>query len=129
MLVFLQKLFRQYYWLAAPSASLVIVVLSSIQNPPQPDLNLPFFDKIAHTIIYTFLGFAYLCTFTKGFSRCFPKRIIAAFFTACCFGAFDEFYQSFIPNRFPELGDWIADILGISCGFLFYFWVSKKRNR
>jgi VanZ family protein len=126
VLVFLQNFLRRYYLLAAVSASLGVLALSSIPSPPQPDWSFPFLDKIAHTIIYSLLGLSYLCSFTKGFLFHSTKIIIAAFLAACLFGIFDEFFQSFIPGRFSELGDWIADIIGVSLGFCLYFFIKKK---
>lgn len=44
---------------------------------------------------------------------------------AVIFAALDEYHQGWIPGRDPDVGDWLADILGIIVGF----WIGSHRRR
>ena len=37
---------------------------------------------------------------------------------ALCIGLADELHQYFVPDRQPELDDWLADLAGTLCGLL-----------
>ena len=44
------------------------------------------------------------------------------------FGVLDEWHQSFIPGRFSEFADWIADSLGAAVAvFLYTKWHRYRR--
>lgn len=124
MFAFLKKF---CYWLPVITISLGIIALSSIQNPPQPEVNIPFLDKIIHSGVYCLLGICYFYSFTSAFQKISCLRVIIAFLAAVFFGGLDEFYQSFVPTRSPEFLDWVADFFGVCCGFLLVF-VYQKRS-
>ncbi len=130
MIVYFQKIFFQYYWLGAVLTSLIIFLLSSVSTLPQSPVSIPFLDKVVHVLLYVMLGFCYLCGFTKGFRENKLKRGAAAFFAASFFGALDEYHQSFVFGRFPEFLDWIADLIGVICSFVFWilFYFFKKTS-
>ena len=109
--------------------SLGVIVLSSMQNLPQVAWNISFLDKIVHSGIYCLLGISYFYSFTNGLQKISRLKIIIAFLAAIFFGASDEFYQSFVPTRYPEFLDWIADFFGVSCGFLLIFSYQKIFRR
>ena len=112
----IQKTLTSFYWIFAPLMSVAILALSSIQTPPTLDIGFSFLDKLIHFFLYSFLGIAYFCSFTKGLKKITLLRIVFTLGLAYLFGIFDEYYQSFIPGRQSELGDIIADILGASFG-------------
>ena len=112
------------WWSLVVGWFITLFLLSSIPKlPPGPDI--PFEDKILHTAYYS-IGAA--CFYL---ARRFRQGIItskAATVTAVLFcmavGAFDEFHQSFVPNRSGnDPFDWLADTLGGFVGSLIGWWI------
>lgn len=98
----------------------LLFVLSSISHlPPGPQiLN---FDKFEHTAYYS-LGAAcfYLARRFKNRTLTGLATAIATVLFCMAVGAFDEFHQSFVPNRSGnDPYDWMADTLGGFLGSLF----------
>ena len=96
-----------------------LFVLSSMPKLP-PGPKIPFEDKIAHTVYYS-IGAAWFYL-ARRFKRS-TLTGIAATFSSVLFcmavGAFDEFHQSFVPNRSGnDPYDWLADTLGGFVGSL-----------
>jgi VanZ family protein len=46
----------------------------------------------------------------------------------CLFALSDEFHQSFVPGRTSEIGDIIADCLGIGMAVLVYWGIIDKKS-
>jgi VanZ family protein len=45
-------------------------------------------------------------------------------------GGLDELLQGTVPNRHSDLGDWLADSLGVAAGVLVYhLWWNRARGR
>jgi VanZ family protein len=36
------------------------------------------------------------------------------------YGALDEWHQSFVPGRDANLGDWMADVVGVMLGLMLF---------
>jgi len=57
------------------------------------------------------------------------KKNIPWILTIGCLYAFsDEFHQSFVPGRTSEIGDIIADCLGICMAVLLYWRIIDKKS-
>lgn len=84
-------------------------------------------DSWAHFLVYAVLG-----VLVTRAVELMPRR--AALFVAVVigislFGAIDEWHQRFIPGRFPDLVDWIADSVGGAVGAtLFAFGVRRRQT-
>ncbi|MDX6767234.1 MAG: VanZ family protein [Candidatus Methylacidiphilales bacterium] len=89
----------------------LILILSSIPGSQIPHTDLTFGDKIIHFGVYSILGFLLART---GFA---PLAMIAL---GMALGGFDETYQAFTPGRSPDVFDWVADALGITCGVVLF---------
>ena len=76
-------------------------------------------DKIAHFCAYLVLGLL-LTRATAMLS--IPAGV--AVLVGWLYGVTDELHQSFVPGRSAELGDWVADALGVVVGVLLFlaFW-------
>ncbi len=87
----------------------------------------PFFDKMAHTGIYALLGLL-LCralnTLDGWQARTFKLVVTATLLTAL-YGLSDEWHQSFVPARYAEAADVLADLLGGLLGSGLYLLVRK----
>lgn len=95
---------------------LVMGVIFFLSHQPGSDLNLPLFngaDKILHATAYGVLAISSIFAFPKTFKIAFPFAT-AFFVVVICllYGIADEYHQSFIPGRSPDIFDVAADVLG-----------------
>jgi VanZ family protein len=92
-----------------------IFVVSSI-----PDLGpLPggVSDKSGHTLAYAGLGVLLLFALAQGrVDGVTLRRAALAVVLATAYGITDEWHQSFVPGRSPEVADVIADAVGAALG-------------
>jgi len=83
-------------------------------------------DKVLHFSIYTIFSFLLTRQISQDTS---PWRAVAgALLISAAFAAADEWHQRFIPGRFPELADWIADVCGAALGATTYAIVARRRH-
>lgn len=101
------------YWI-------ILLIATSIPTDDFPRVLMTVGDKVKHFAAYFILG-GYL-TIAFSVQERFPLLrkyfIIAAILAATVYGLIDEIHQAFIPGRFYELLDWVADIFGASVGSL-----------
>ena len=96
------------YWLA-------IFALTHAPIVPTPDLGRFPLDKIAHLGVFAGLAFL-LCAAGTALGHP-PRRLFAAVFAiVAAYGILDEMTQQFVPHRFADFRDWIADMLGAGLG-------------
>ena len=87
--------------------------ISSLSQPNAPDFGLEWGDKINHAgafAIMTVLWFRASGWFYPETSD--TRRLMSVVFLVALYGATDEIHQSYVPGRFADLSDWIADIIG-----------------
>jgi len=89
---------------------IAILILSMWPLPEQPDAPANL-DKIIHTVVFAFL----MLWFTGLSDR---SRYWKIFLLLVVYGAVMEVLQSFTPYRFMDLGDLIADIVGLCFGWI-----------
>ncbi|MBI4084048.1 MAG: VanZ family protein [Candidatus Lambdaproteobacteria bacterium] len=97
-------------WAYAVLGSAVIFTLSSL--PLSLPGGVPLIDTWAHTLAYFTLGLAYQNVATRGWLMAAPGRLAAGFGALALYGLSDELHQAFVPGRFCELSDWLADLAG-----------------
>jgi VanZ family protein len=117
---------RKTIWFIIFSWALVIFILSSIPNPPQPvtgdELFLFILTTTEHIIEYAILGFLLFYGFTSlGNDARFA--IILAIIFAAAYGATDEIHQYYVPTRECSILDLAADTLGGAIGALAASWI------
>ncbi|TCK19395.1 VanZ family protein [Thiogranum longum] len=82
----------------------------------QPSLDAPSLfsgqDKLFHAGAYGLLGILLLGAMRPDFSGYTGNQALFVAFVASVYGISDEFHQSFIPGRSPEVLDWVADSTG-----------------
>jgi hypothetical protein len=105
-----------YYWLPALLYVLLIFILSGMSRPPVPRgisgdvLHYPEFALLGLLLARALQGER------TGPSR--PSELLWALVLAVAFGASDEFHQAFVPDRVPDVQDWIHDGIGAAAGAL-----------
>ena len=101
-----------------------LFLLSEIRAIP-PDLAplLMIPDKLAHVALYlVFGGLIARARSLRGAGV--PQGVLIV--AGALYAGFDEWHQSLVPGRNPELEDWLADVAGLAAG---YFAVGFARRR
>jgi VanZ family protein len=100
-------------WGPALVWTLLLFAASSLRTLPVPlDGGA---DKFAHFGAYMVLGILLAHGFSQTMARIWPALPVGSLI-----GALDELYQGFVPGRAPEIGDWVADTLGVAAGLIAY---------
>lgn len=110
------------YQIPAIGCALLIFILSSIPGDNLPDFNVSMGDKLQHIIAYSVLGF--LMARAMFYQTRFPgwrnNYIAVVLIIGILFGISDEFHQNFVPGRFMDVMDLVADSIGICLGLLVF---------
>jgi VanZ family protein len=103
----------------------------------QPHVQLPgvfpYLDKFAHCCLYAGLGWLWTRAVKKSRPSWSPRRILLITFGfAVGYGLSDEWHQSYVPGRFADLYDVVADAIGGVCGgrcyLLWTAWAGDQRQ-
>ena len=91
----------------------LIFYVSSLSNPPVPDLGLFSWDKLLHAGAYAVLGWLAAMTLRRSNRGYLPAAlfIIPAAFAAL-YGLSDELHQMLVRDRTFQWGDLVADTVG-----------------
>lgn len=109
---------------------IVIFALSSISNLALPDTDIDYIDKLAHFIEYLIFFFLSVISLNNApISIRKTTSYLLAIFLSFAFAASDEFHQSFIPGRFADGYDLLADSLGILAGASACFLTALAKKR
>ena len=99
--------YRAVFW----AMCLGIFILAMLPNNSSP-IAFPDADKIVHAMAFTGLSFIGCLAY--------PLRIFVLATFLVFLGAAIEVAQGFTPDRSPELFDFLADVVGITLGFITY---------
>ncbi|MDQ6962454.1 MAG: VanZ family protein [Mariprofundaceae bacterium] len=122
-----------YVWLQHALVLLwcgLIYSLSAQSTLPETPFMIPYQDKIAHAGIYAWLAFFACFSFRHILKK--PLLIVLAAWLFCAaYGLSDEWHQSFVAERMPDVWDWCADVSGaaLMCAFLYFFfptWIHRE---
>ena len=119
------------YWLPPFLYMALVFYLSSLPKPPSPQLDWANVDKLYHLLEYAVLGFLVARVLFNTSYRIFRfSPWISVLLLVCLYAASDEWHQSFVPNRFASVSDWIADCFGCILGALaMYAWYRLSQAR
>ncbi len=108
----IQKLFS--FKLIALLYAALIVVISSLPKITPPPLGFRFEDKVYHFAEYSIFSFLLFLAFFKAKTDFFRRNVfIFSSLIGIIFAYSDEFHQRFVPGRFYDLYDFLADCLGV----------------
>ncbi len=117
-------------WAPALLYMALIWALSSIRIDAVRLADVPLEDKGVHFVEYAVLG----ALAAHAVRRTWPARsqwrvYLTAVLIAVGWGLLDEFHQSFVPGRFGEVNDVIADGIGAAVGAALLLAVHRLRAR
>ena len=96
----------------------------------QPAIDAPMLfpgqDKLFHAIVYAVLGGLYLALFRPGPAGYAAQARWLALGLAVLYGISDEWHQSFVPGREPDVLDVLADGVGAAVGTLLLHLLVKR---
>lgn len=128
MISFLEKnkIFLVYvpliiYWI-------VLLVATSLpaENLPRIETNDKFMHFAAYFVLAVMLNIS--LKFQNKYKKLKESPALWAIIIGLTYGAFDEIHQYFIPGRFCEFLDWIANAIGVLTGVIvvhFFFRILK----
>ena len=115
----------------------VIFALSSIPGNDIPKVRVPHIDKLAHIMEFLILDALLVRAFFYSFlpdnirhdrsdslnidifalkNFNLAKAVFLSIIVASVYAALDEWHQSFVPDRTPDIVDFSADVAGIIIG-------------
>ena len=117
-------------WILVAGWMGLIFYLSSISNFKVPDrLVNSISSNIAHFIEFFILCMLLFRAIKKSTQWEIKKIIVASWIFSVIYAFLDEFHQSFVPGRFPSIGDIFVDTLGIlSFGGIVLWRVNKEKS-
>jgi VanZ family protein len=105
---------------------IAVFILVTLPGDTLPSTNewleISFFDKWVHTIMFALLTFLFLLPITQSSLYSQQKRhyFIRICLSVCIWGLTTEFIQKFyVPTREFDLLDWAADSAGVLISFLY----------
>ena len=82
-------------------------------------------DKVVHAGLYAVMGMS------LGFGRIrdpVPPPHLVLILVGALYGATDEWHQVFVRGRSPDWSDWVADVVGVVCGYLLIMGSMRRRT-
>jgi len=107
--------------------ALILFTLSSIPKLQSPFHFSKWDDKLNHLAAYAILGALVLRALPRA-SGTLPnaREVRLAAVLGILYGLFDELHQYFVPGRFVEFNDFVADAIGVMIGAGFYLWLCQR---
>ncbi|HUL44138.1 MAG TPA: VanZ family protein [Bacteroidota bacterium] len=119
-----------YYQFPAILWAVVIFGASSIPEVQLPSIVRHFNDKFLHAVTFFVFGILiYRAIYPSHSTREFRwKFILLAILVVVIYGISDEFHQSFVPGRTPDVNDAAADSLGGLLAAVTIFLLSLRKK-
>lgn len=120
-------------WISAfgPAIAYMLLIWALSSIPIQIDFSrVPLRDKGVHFVEYGTLS----VLLTHALRRTYPDRgsvlvWAAAALMTTLWGAIDEIHQAFVPGRFSDSGDLVADACGAAVGAAAYLLLRRRKAR
>lgn len=97
-----------------------IFIQSSFPSFELPETDFRIVDKLLHSVVYLILFFLFFYSL-KNQNKSIKLKNYALEFSllfTIVYGATDEIHQYFVPNRYGDVFDWIADAVGALLGYV-----------
>jgi len=114
---------RAILWVAVAAWAFVIFAFSAVPGSSVPGR----YGNLAHFTEYAILG-VLLCAALRT-DRADGPSALTAVVLASLYAITDEFHQSFVPMRVPDVADWALDTAGALVGAYAVIVLVKIRSR
>jgi VanZ family protein len=107
----------------------VIFAFSAQERVPKPPgFSVDVTSIVGHVTVYAVLA-ALTWWAIGGLGRTPRQRMAAAFCVAILYGLSDEWHQSFVPGRTPDVWDLVVDAIGAMIGIAIAIGVARHLER
>ena len=107
-----------------------VLVVSSWPSLSVKTIGWAFEDKLQHALVYTILAYlAFRGWAPRDNSQSNRCAVWIILLILAVFAAADEYHQRWIPGRFVEWGDFLADGIGVVIGFLLGAWHNRRPKK
>jgi VanZ family protein len=113
-----------WWWGPVVAYAVVIFIESSLSDPPS--LPEPVTDKHVHGGMYAGFALVVLRALARRWERVTFLTGLGAVVAAVLYGLSDEFHQSFVPERTPDIADLAADALGAIAAVGIAWWIARR---
>ena len=113
-------------WIPAVALCLIITGMSHQTIDGADIYYFPHQDKVIHALVYGLIATTWLRWLTT-FKTEFKAALWAITLTST-FGVIDEVHQSFVPGRYLDFFDWVADTAGATLATFCYLKWPLYRN-
>lgn len=103
----------KWAWLWPIAVAALVILASSRSRVAGPEITN--IDKVAH-----FSVFGLIATLVCRMRSPAWRWALTSLAIASAFGVTDEWHQSYVPGRSPDVGDWIADTSGAALAIALY---------
>lgn len=117
------------FWIPAALWALLIFALSSIPGASFPASPIFTYDKLLHAGVYAVLGAFCFFALARTRARSTGVLVVIAGVMVTLYGCTDELHQLFVPGRFADLRDVLADCVGGFAGALVASRVAAARAK
>jgi VanZ family protein len=126
-------MFLRHTWPALLWAIFILALTLS----PAPDLpkvswlNIPYFDKIVHVVLFGVLYYLLMRGLMKqkGSADSYSQVVRQVVITVILYGALTEVLQIFLPTgRDGNVADWLADCIGAGISYLVYGRMQRQKS-
>jgi VanZ family protein len=93
--------------------------------PVPPGFSAKVISTLGHFSVYCVLAVLLYWTLTFIMAPG-PRRYATAWGLAVLYGISDEWHQSFVPGRVPDVFDLLTDGIGAAVGLLLIWWVTQR---
>ena len=107
----------------------MVLIYGASALPDLEGLPAGISDKTGHLAGYFLLGALVARAIAAGeWSGYTWPTAATAWVFAAAYGVTDEWHQSFVPGRTPDVGDWMADAVGAAAGVLVVTGIARVRS-
>lgn len=119
---------RKKLFVYAPLIVYWTILFTATTLPVESVPTFAISDKIHHLVAYFILSALLYLTliYQRKSKTLFTYAPSAAILIASVYGALDETHQIFVPGRFADILDWLADFVGTLFGVLLISYLIKK---
>jgi VanZ family protein len=129
---FMRKTRKILLWLLPIFWASFIFWLSAQPEIPEIGPEFPAKDKAGHLLLYLILGWLVVRAAHRAHNLPLSKAALLGILLVSAYGAFDEWHQSWVPSRNPDVMDWATDTFAAALAAAIYWHdarTSQKTNR